>query len=174
MSVADLMITFMQQYSFSKINEWNNRTFGYCFHSDHTLGIFFEFPLYHNERFTTIPIVIIGWSGDGNSEHISFYGAPTAKQSNHIHRSLQCGMWKDWISLVSIQSTTRQTTTTSHMSQDTTRGYETTVYGVESNDDEIFFRKNAMFNANNNDIHRQEQRRYCIHVGLCFCYSKTS
>ena len=43
MSVADLMITFMQQYSFSKINEWNNRTFGYCFHSDHTLGYFLNF-----------------------------------------------------------------------------------------------------------------------------------
>ena len=37
------------------------------------------------------------------------------------------------------------------MSQDTTRGYETTVYGVESNDDEIFFRKNA-------DVERKQQR----------------
>ncbi len=43
MSVADLMITFMQQFSFSKINEWNSDTFGYCFHSDHMLAYFLNF-----------------------------------------------------------------------------------------------------------------------------------
>jgi hypothetical protein len=42
MSVLDLMYAFSSNLSFTKVEEWTNRT-GYCFHSDHALGYFFGF-----------------------------------------------------------------------------------------------------------------------------------
>jgi hypothetical protein len=43
MSVADLMIAFTTRQSFLHIHQWINHTFGYCFHSDHTLAYFVNF-----------------------------------------------------------------------------------------------------------------------------------
>lgn len=43
MSVGELMIKYAAELPFTRVHEWNNT--GYCFHSDHTLGYFFDF--YH-------------------------------------------------------------------------------------------------------------------------------
>jgi hypothetical protein len=51
MSVADLMITYMQGLPFTKIQEWKANTFGYCFHSDHILAYFLNF------YFITVPVL---------------------------------------------------------------------------------------------------------------------
>jgi Glycosyltransferase 61 len=43
MSIGDLMYAYTSGLPFTKVDDW--RTIGYCFHSDHTLGYFFNF--YH-------------------------------------------------------------------------------------------------------------------------------
>jgi hypothetical protein len=43
MSIGDLMYKYSAELPFTRIDEWNGT--GYCFHSDHTLGYFFNF--YH-------------------------------------------------------------------------------------------------------------------------------
>lgn len=43
MSVGELMIRYAAELPFTRVHEWNHT--GYCFHSDHTLGYFFDF--YH-------------------------------------------------------------------------------------------------------------------------------
>lgn len=43
MSVGDLMYKYSAELPFTRVNEWDGT--GYCFHSDHTLGYFFNF--YH-------------------------------------------------------------------------------------------------------------------------------
>ena len=43
MSVGELMIRYAAELPFTRVHEWNHT--GYCFHSDHALGYFFDF--YH-------------------------------------------------------------------------------------------------------------------------------
>ena len=81
MSVADLMIAYMQQLPFTKVQEWNqNHTFGYCFHSDHILAYFLNF------YFITVR-VLPPFPSSSSSSSVSSGESQPPRTMNHLHQS---------------------------------------------------------------------------------------